>query len=220
MRPDVDTLHLMIYFVPMSNSENKKLEYELKKNGASRCPDFAEIIRTSTPDDSLFIQIANCFSKRLSDFAVSYCRDSTLGKDAFQEAMLTAFNKLDTFRGDAPIEPWLRRIVVTSCSRLRRGKKNDPSINSSFDAGGGDGAFQNDDPSQEWSLMMAQSFQQVLDEVATLGEPNRSLLLDHDMHEEPIVTLAERYNMSEDAVKSRLKRSRAQLRESLLAKAG
>ena len=204
----------------VSADEKKKLEYELKKSGTTRCPDFAEIIRTSTPDDSLFIQIANCFSQRLSDFAVAYCRDSTLGKDAFQEAMLTAFSKLDTYRGDAPIEPWLRRIVVTSCSRLRRGKKNDPSINSSFDAGGGDSAFKADDPSQEWTLMMAQSFQQVLDEVDQLTEPNRSLLLGHDMNEEPIVVLAERYNMSEDAVKSRLKRSRAQLRESLLARAG
>ncbi|MBN2344156.1 MAG: RNA polymerase sigma factor [Deltaproteobacteria bacterium] len=209
----------MNYVVPM-NDDKQKIEYQTKKEGRSRCPDFAEIIRTSTPDDSLFIQIANCFSQRLSDFAVAYCRDDTLGKDAFQEAMLTAFSKLDTYRGEAPIEPWLRRIVVTSCSRLRRGKKNDPNINASFDAGGGDSAFKADDPSQEWSLMMAQSFHQVLDEVEQLGEPNRSLLLDHDMHEEPIVSLAERYNMSVDAVKSRLKRSRAQLRESLLAKAG
>lgn len=209
----------MTYFVAMDD-DKRKIEYDIRKAGNVKCPDFAEIIQTSTPDDSLFIQIANCFSQRLSDFAVAYCRDGTLGKDAFQEAMLTAFSKLDTYRGDAPIEPWLRRIVVTSCSRLRRGKKNDPSINSSFDAGGGDAAFKADAPSQEWSLMMAQSFHLVLEEVDQLGEPNRSLLLDHDMNEEPIVELAQRYEMTVDAVKSRLKRSRAQLRESLLAKAG
>ena len=55
--------------------------------------------------------------------------DETLGKDAFQEAMLSTMAYLDTYRGDSPIEPWLRRIVTSACSRLRRGKKNDPSIN-------------------------------------------------------------------------------------------
>lgn len=201
------------------NENKKKLEYEIKKAGTTKCPDFAEILRSSTPDESLFIQIANCFSKRLSDFAAAYCRDDTLGKDAFQEAMLTAFSKLDTYRGDAPIEPWLRRIVVTSCSRLRRGKKNDPKINASFDAANGDAVFQADAPSQEWSLIMFQSFDMLIDEIEQLGEPNKSLLLGHDMHEESIASLAKKHFLSVDAVKSRLKRSRAQLRESLLAKA-
>ena len=63
----------------------------------------------------------------MASFARYQCRDETLGQDAFQEAMITALTKLDTYRGDAPIEPWLRRIVVSSCSRLRRGKKNDPA---------------------------------------------------------------------------------------------
>ena len=181
-----------------------------------QCPDFAEILRTTTADHSLFAQIATCFSGRLEQFAAAYCRDATLAKDAFQEAMITALTKLDTYRGDSPIEPWLRRIVVTSCSRLRRGKINDPSVNTSFDAGGGDAAFSDDSPDQEWSLIMAQSLESLRLEMEKLKEPDRSLLIAHDMNEEPIADLADRYGLSGDAVKSRLKRSRQVIREALL----
>jgi len=195
----------------------KKTKQNLVKVGTEKCPDFAAIIRESSADKSLFEQIAACFSKRLEDFATSYCRDHALGKDAFQEAMLTAFTKLDSFRGDSPIEAWLRRIVVTSCSRLRRGKKNDPRINTSFDAASGDAVFPDQSPSQEWHLIMAQSFEHLNEHMQNLKEPNRSMLIAHDMHEEPIGELATKFDMTEDAVKSRLKRSRQMIREAVLA---
>ena len=182
----------------------------------AKCPDFAAIVRESNVDSSLFEQIATCYSRKLEGFATSYCRDHHLGKDAFQEAMLTAFTKLESFRGDSPIEPWLRRIVVTSCSRLRRGKKNDPKINTSFDAASGDSVFTDESPSQEWNLIMAQSLKHLQTHMETLKEPNRSMLIAHDMHEEPIDELASRFEMTEDAVKSRLKRSRQKIREAVL----
>ncbi|MBN2803618.1 MAG: RNA polymerase sigma factor [Deltaproteobacteria bacterium] len=196
--------------------EIKKSNHQLIKPSKAECPDFAAIIRQSNTDTSLFEQIAVCYSKKLETFATSYCRDHHLGKDAFQEAMITAFTKLDTFRGDSPIEPWLRRIVVTSCSKLRRGKKNDPNINTSYDAASGDASMPDNSPNQEWNLIMAQSLKHLQEHMEELKEPNREMLIAHDMHEEPIEELASRFEMTEDAIKSRLKRSRQKIREAVL----
>lgn len=43
--------------------------------------------------------------------------------DALQEAMISAFKRADSFRGDALVTTWLHRIVVNAClDRLRRNK--------------------------------------------------------------------------------------------------
>jgi RNA polymerase sigma factor (sigma-70 family) len=186
------------------------------KGSAEKCPDFAEIVKQSSPDESLFEQIVACFSDRLTDFAKYYCRDDNLGKDAFQEAMISTMTYLDTYRGDSPIEPWLRRIVTSACSRLRRGKKNDPSINIPIELGEKGPVLADASPNQELRFLIAERMELVYNEIEKLKEPNRSLLMLHDVKEVPISTLTEQFDMTEEAVKSRLKRSRATVRTQLL----
>lgn len=182
-----------------------------------RCPDFARAVREANVDESLFGQIVECFAGRLTRFAKYYCKNDSLGLDAFQEAMLATLGGLDGYRGDSPIEPWLQRIVMTSCSRLRRGKKNDPSTNVSMDERDGGMAFADSSPDQEIRLIMAQRLSMVNDEIEALDEPNRSLLKAHDVEEIPIADLAGKFDMTEEAIKSRLKRSRAIVRDRLVA---
>lgn len=182
------------------------------------CPDFAELIKTTTPDRSLFEQIAECFAGRLEDFAKYYCRDDTLGKDALQDAMIATMRYLDTYRGDSPIEPWLRRIVMSACSRLRRGKKNDPALNLPFDEHRETTMAADGGPDQELRLMLLERLERMRQEIDRLKEPNRTLLLKHDLEETPLAELAAQFAMTEDAVKSRLKRSRATVREKLITK--
>jgi RNA polymerase sigma-70 factor (ECF subfamily) len=43
--------------------------------------------------------------------------------DALQDALVSAFRRADTFRGDSAVTTWLHRIVVNAClDRLRRSK--------------------------------------------------------------------------------------------------
>ncbi|MCP4675666.1 MAG: RNA polymerase sigma factor [Deltaproteobacteria bacterium] len=201
----------------MKNENEQLLATSAKESGeAAQCPDFAEIMRQSTPDKSLFEQIATCFSDRLQDFAKYVCRDETRGKDAFQDAMIAAMTHLDTYRGDSPIDAWLRRIVVTSCSRLRRGKKNDPSINRPLDTHEATSALKDSAPNQELRLILRERLELVRREIDALDEPNRTLLMLHDVEEVPIADLTTRFDMTKEAVKSRLKRARAAVRENLL----
>ena len=185
----------------------------------TQCPDFAEIIKETTPDHSLFEQIATCFAGRLESFAKYYCKDPNLGKDAFQDAMVSAMRYLETYRGDSPIESWLRRIVVSACSRLRRGKKNSPSINLPLEEMlSAPPATESGDirADQELRFMVSEQLMLVQREIDKLKEPNRTMLMLHDVEEVSIADLTDRFQMTEESVKSRLKRSRAVVRQNLL----
>jgi len=182
--------------------------------GRRECPDFARAVREATADESLFAQVVACFAKRLESFAAFTCRDPGLGADAFQDAMVAALDNLSSYRGDAPIEPWLRRIVVSACSRLRRGRKNSPAFNLPLDAEAPAAASAAD---QELKAMMLEGLERLGREIDALEEPNRSLLLAHDVDEISIEELAARFAMTPEAVKSRLKRARAAVRDKILA---
>ncbi|MDJ0764469.1 MAG: sigma-70 family RNA polymerase sigma factor [Myxococcota bacterium] len=181
-----------------------------------QCPDFAEILSQTSPDESLFEQIAVCYADRLEGFARYICRDETRALDAFQDAMVAAMKYLDTYRGDSPIEPWLRRILVSACARQRRGKKNDPNLHKPLDTAVSSKAMADPTPDQELHLMLKERLDLLYREIETLGEPNRSLLKGHDIDEVPIAVLADQFDLTKDAVKSRLKRARAEVRENLM----
>jgi len=178
------------------------------------CPDFAKAVREATADESLFTQVVACFAGWLESFALFTCGDRERGADAFQDAMVAALDNLGTYRGDAPIEPWLRRIVVSACSRLRRGRKNSPAFNVPLDADAPAAASAAD---QELKLELLEGLARLGRGIDALEEPNRSLLLAHDVDEIPIGELAEKLGMTAGAVKSRLKRARAAVREGVLA---
>jgi RNA polymerase sigma factor (sigma-70 family) len=58
-------------------------------------------------------------------FACAYAvlGDFHLAEDAAQEAFLSAWQKLSQFRQPEAFPGWFRRIVLTECHRLRRGKR-------------------------------------------------------------------------------------------------
>jgi RNA polymerase sigma factor (sigma-70 family) len=180
------------------------------------CPDFARAVREASADASLFAQVVACFEARLARFAAYTCRSRALGEDAFQDAMVAALDNFGSYRGDAPIEPWLRRIVVSACSRMKRGRKNSPAFNVPLDeeSPAPDAAQIRAD--QELRLILFEGLRRIGKEIDALDEPNRSLLLAHDVDEVSIDELSRRFDMTEEAVKSRLKRARAAVREKVL----
>ena len=65
--------------------------------------------------------------RRFQDFAFA-CAYAVLGdfhlaEDAAQEAFLAAWRNLDQLREPAAFPGWLKRIVLSQCSRLTRGKQ-------------------------------------------------------------------------------------------------
>jgi RNA polymerase sigma-70 factor, ECF subfamily len=58
---------------------------------------------------------------RLWAVALRTCGDPEEAADALQDAMVAAFRRAESYRGDAAVTTWLHRIVVNAClDRLRR----------------------------------------------------------------------------------------------------
>jgi RNA polymerase sigma-70 factor (ECF subfamily) len=87
-------------------------------------PDETQLVsRCQQGDLRAFADLVEQYQDRLFDLAWTILREREAAKDAVQETFLTAFQKIEGFRGEAALETWLIAIVVNQCrSRLRRQK--------------------------------------------------------------------------------------------------
>ncbi len=74
-------------------------------------------------DDTAFGQLLTRHRDRLWAVALRTTGDPEEAADALQDALVSAFRRADSYRGDAAVTTWLHRIVVNAClDRLRRRK--------------------------------------------------------------------------------------------------
>ena len=66
-------------------------------------------------DTAQFEHLVKKYSPRVFATARRYARRESEVEDIVQEVWLKAFQKLRTFRGDAPFEHWLMRLAVRTC---------------------------------------------------------------------------------------------------------
>lgn len=181
-----------------------------------KCPDFAEILRNGAPDDPLRELLAGCFHAELGRFARAICGDATVAEDVAHDALMQGLALLQTYRGDAPLRAWLRRLVRSACSRFHRGRKNKPFYNVPLSALPEESAAMSSEPVQESQVLVKEQLAQLRGALEHVAEPNRSLLLLHEGMDIPLTELAARFELTTDAVKARLRRTRARVREVLL----
>jgi RNA polymerase sigma factor (sigma-70 family) len=72
--------------------------------------------------DEAFGKLVELFQDTAYQYAYAILGDSQLAQDITQEAFLTAYEKLGQLREPKAFPGWLKRIVLTHCNRLRRGK--------------------------------------------------------------------------------------------------
>lgn len=76
-------------------------------------------------DPSSFEPLVRKYSPRLFAMARRYARRQDEVEDVVQEIWLKAYQRLGTFRGDAPFEHWLMRLGVRTCyDFLRKHQRN------------------------------------------------------------------------------------------------
>jgi len=76
----------------------------------------AELIAAVLKGDSAsFEPLVQKYSPRVFATARRYARREVEIEDIVQEVWLKAFDKLKTFRGEAPFEHWLMRMTVRTC---------------------------------------------------------------------------------------------------------
>src|SRR5881398_336778 len=79
-------------------------------------PTEAELIAAVLRGDSAsFEPLVEKYSPRVFATARRYGRRESEVEDIVQEVWLKAFQKLSSFRGEAPFEHWLMRLAVRTC---------------------------------------------------------------------------------------------------------
>jgi RNA polymerase sigma-70 factor (ECF subfamily) len=161
------------------------------------------------------------YNQRLYRTARAIVKDDSLAEDVMQEAYLQAFAHLGQFGGQARFSTWLTRIAVhEALARVRRSRRL-----ADFDL-----------ISEEEHLSMSlphsppqdpehQAYRQELCEllessIETLPGALRAAYVLRDVEGLSTAEAAECLEISEDALKTRLSRARALLRDELYARAG
>jgi RNA polymerase sigma-70 factor (ECF subfamily) len=72
-------------------------------------------------DPASFEPLIKKYQPRVFATARRYARRESEIEDIVQEVFIKAYQKLNTFRGDAPFEHWLMRLAVRTCYDFLRG---------------------------------------------------------------------------------------------------
>lgn len=165
-----------------------------------------------------FGQLVERYERRVFRLAQNVTRNREDAEDVIQNAFIQAFKNLSTFRGDSRFYTWLVRITVNEAlMKVRRRHVTEVSIDDSSDADGPRVPRQLHDwgpnPEQRYSeeelrLLLARS-------ISKLAPLYRMVFQLRDVEglstEETVQALA----LSPSAVKTRLRRARITLRNSL-----
>jgi RNA polymerase sigma-70 factor, ECF subfamily len=180
-------------------------------------PSDAELLAAHVAGDhEAFSTLVRRHQDRLWAVAVRTIGDREDAADALQDALVNAFRRAESYKGDAAVTTWLHRIVVNAClDRIRRRRPTEPlsdpvsgvvdsgrtvgSARASPSAGGADPA---DVVTTRVDITAA---------LATLPAEQRVALVLVDMQGYPIAEAAEILQCPVGTVKSRCARGRAAL---------
>lgn len=82
------------------------------------------VAATLAGDEGAFAELMRRHKRRVFASAARFARDDHQLDDICQEVFVRAFRNLGKFRGDAPFEHWLARIMVSACyDFLRRERR-------------------------------------------------------------------------------------------------
>jgi len=167
-------------------------------------------------DTASFEHLVTRYSPRVFATARRYARRESEVEDIAQEVWSKAFQKLGTFRGEAPFEHWLMRMCVRTCyDFLRRHQRNREMSFSELSGEQSDWLerFASDpDNASENAEAARQLIQCVLEQLSPAARMVITLL---EIEDRPIKEIAALTGWSLPLVKVRAFRARAEMRKVL-----
>lgn len=174
------------------------------------------VARLKEGDDAAFEEMTRTYAGRMLAVARRLLRSEEDGRDAVQEAFLSAFKSLDRFEGHAKVSTWLHRIVVNAAlMRLRtRKRKPEQSIDEllpGFDETG-HFAAEVEPPDLPSDALERRELRTIVRQcIDRLPESYRAVVLLRDIEELDADETAVVLGITTSAVKSRLHRARQAL---------
>lgn len=169
----------------------------------SPAPTDAELMAAhSAGDPDAFGVLAGRYTNRMWGVAVRTLDHPEDAADAVQEALVAAFRRAASYRGEASVRTWLYRIVVNACIDRIRLEQRRPTV----PWPDGDLAGRARDHAGELAVRMA-----VNDALALLPFEQRVAVVLVDVEGWPLADVADVLEVPVGTVKSRCARGRARL---------
>jgi RNA polymerase sigma-70 factor (ECF subfamily) len=148
---------------------------------------------------------------------VRACHHPDDAEEVAVEAFARAYEKLQQFEGRSSFVSWLGRIATNLCFR-RREKMEVPSV--SLEEGSGEADGHSDkipaaEITPEQQAIQAEMRRVIHAAIAKIPEPDQTVLRLRDIEELAAAEVSRRTGLTVPAVKARLHRARARLRQQL-----
>jgi RNA polymerase sigma-70 factor (ECF subfamily) len=164
----------------------------------------AQLARQATGGDlEAFEELIRRLQRRVYGFAYQHLRDLDEAHDLTQEIFVKLFRNLSRYDVERPFEPWFWKLAANTTINYRRKRVPMPT-----------------DQSADQVVSSAQSSgvthdPALVDALAQLDPAYRLPILLHYYADLPLEQVAQSLNLTVPAIKSRLHRARAQLRNTL-----
>jgi RNA polymerase sigma-70 factor, ECF subfamily len=173
----------------------------------------AEVLQGRTASFEILVER---HSPRVFAIARRYARRDSEVEDIAQEVWLKSFQKLATFRGDAPFEHWLARLTVRTCYDFLRGHQRNREQTFS----------ELSEPEQDWldrvvtnpgeAVESAAAARQLVERLLEELSPSARLVITLlEIEERSVREIAELTGWSVPLVKVRAFRARAEMKKRL-----
>jgi RNA polymerase sigma-70 factor, ECF subfamily len=154
---------------------------------------------------------------RLWAVALRTCSDPETAADALQDALISAFRRAESFRGDAAVTTWLHRIVVNACldrlraQKVRRAEPLPEDLDQDDRGSRATAAVPGEASDPVEHDLVRERRDQVRAALATLPFEQRAAVVLVDMEGYSVAEVAQLLDCAEGTVKSRCSRGRARL---------
>lgn len=156
--------------------------------------------------------------ERAHALALGMMRNDADARDCLQDALLNAWRKIDSFRGDAAFSSWLYRITHNACLMKMRSRRRRPEVPLELQ-GGDDDSFERQLPDPrplaDAAVEIDELGRQIDAAMAILPENYRLVFELADLQHLSMRDIAEELGLTVPNVKTRLHRARLRLRGEL-----
>jgi len=167
-------------------------------------------------DRAALSQLVKMYEQTVYNFAFKICRNKERAEHTMQETFLSMIKSLDQFSGKAKLSTWLYTIVSNHCLMLARSQKKYDYVNLENEEGLIEDKIVADWRFSPGKLTENSELKKLLDEAIEKLPPDyRIVFMLRDVEGLSTNETSEIVNLSVPAIKSRLHRARAFLRNEL-----
>lgn len=179
--------------------------------------DEKELIRRAQQGDrKALTELVKKYEQTIYNFAFKICRDKEKAENIMQETFLSMVKSLSQFSGESKLSTWLYRIVANHCMMAARHQKKYTFVDVETEDSLFDDKYLSDSSNLPEMSLENNELKSKLDAAISKLEPEyRLVFLLRDVEEQSTEETAKITGLSIPAVKSRLHRARAFLRNEL-----